>query len=92
MAMDMKLLITVFVSVFIAELGDKTQRATILFASSRSASAWVVFLGSALALVTTSALAVFAGEMIGARMNPTLVSRLAGLGFIAVGVWTFVKA
>ena len=60
--MDWKSLSTVFTSVFIAELGDKTQLATMLFASDKDASKFTVFAGAALALIVTSALGVAAGS------------------------------
>jgi putative Ca2+/H+ antiporter (TMEM165/GDT1 family) len=59
--MDLKVLAAVFVTVFVAELGDKTQLATMLFASDRQVSKWVVFFGASLALITSSALGVLAG-------------------------------
>ena len=59
--MDWKILSTVFTSVFIAELGDKTQLATMLFASDKDASKLTVFAGAALALVVTSAIGVAGG-------------------------------
>ena len=59
--MDVKLLLAVFATAFVAELGDKTQVSTLLYASGASNSKWIVFLGSALALVLSSALGVFAG-------------------------------
>jgi len=90
--MDLKLFATVFGTVFLAELGDKTQLSTMLFASSPDHGKATVFLGAALALVTSTALGVFVGELIGSRLDPRLLARLAGLGFIAVGVWTFVRA
>ena len=90
--MDLKLFATVFGTVFLAELGDKTQLSTMLFASSPDYGKATVFLGAALALVTSTALGVFVGELIGSRLDPRLLARLAGLGFIAVGVWTFVRA
>ena len=90
--MDIRLVVTVFTTVFLAELGDKTQLSTVLFASSPGQSKWAVFAGASLALVTSTALGVFAGEHIGARLNAQLLARIAGLVFIAVGVWTFLRA
>jgi putative Ca2+/H+ antiporter (TMEM165/GDT1 family) len=90
--MDLKLLATVFATVFLAELGDKTQLSTMLYASGAQNSKWVVFLGAALALVVSSALGVFAGSLLGSRISPRLLSRLAGIGFIAVGAWTLLKS
>jgi len=90
--MDVKLLITVFATVFVAELGDKTQLSTMLYAAATPNAKWMVFLGAALALVVSSALGVFAGAFIGARINPKLLTQIAGAGFIAVGVWTLLKA
>ena len=89
--MDFKLLATVFATVFVAELGDKTQLSTVLYAAGAGNSKWVVFLGSALALVVSSALGVFAGGFIGPRINPKVLARVAGAAFIAVGVWTMLK-
>ncbi len=89
--MDVKLLATVFATVFVAELGDKTQLSTMLYAAGAENNKWVVFLGSALALVVASALGVFAGGLIGPRINPKVLARIAGAGFIAVGVWTMFK-
>ncbi len=90
--MDFKLFLTVFATVFVAELGDKTQLSTMLYASGAPQSKWVVFLGSALALTVSSALGVFVGGLIGGRISPTIIGRVAGVGFIAVGVWTFWKS
>ncbi|MDQ5858047.1 MAG: TMEM165/GDT1 family protein [Acidobacteriota bacterium] len=90
--MDMKLLMTVFATVFVAELGDKTQLSTMLYASGASNGKWTVFLGSALALVVSSALGVFAGALIGSRLDSKLLARIAGAGFIAVGIWTIARA
>ena len=90
--MDVKLVLTVFATVFVAELGDKTQLTTLLFASSPGASKWAVFLGAALALVASAALGVFAGALIGARHDPRLLARIAGVAFVALGIWTFARA
>ena len=90
--MDLRLLATVFATVFVAELGDKTQLSTMLFASSPDHGRVTVFLGAALALVASAALGVFAGQLMGARLNPTLLARIAGIAFVVIGVWTFVRA
>ena len=89
--MDFKLLTTVFVTVFLAEIADKTQLATLLYASDARHSKIAVFAGSALALVLASAIAVLAGSAFSRWMNPRYLSYLAGVGFIAVGVWTLLR-
>jgi putative Ca2+/H+ antiporter (TMEM165/GDT1 family) len=90
--MDLRLLATVFTTVLLAELGDKTQLSTLMYAATHAASRSTVFLGSALALVVSSALGVAAGAFIGSWVNPTLLTRLGGIGFILVGVWTLTRA
>lgn len=89
--MDFKILATVFTSVFIAELGDKTQLATMLFASDKETSKLTVFLGASLALVVTSAIGVVAGSAISQYVSERTLQYLAGIGFIAIGIWTLVK-
>lgn len=90
--MDLKLFATIFVTVFLAELGDKTQLATMLFAADGQVSKWTVFAGAALALVATSALGVVAGGLISNVISPKQLQLLAGTGFIAIGLWTLVRA
>ena len=90
--MDWKLLSTVFASVFIAELGDKTQLATMLFASDKQISKLTVFAGASLALILTSALGVLAGGVMSNYISEKHLHYLAGVGFIAIGVWTLVRA
>jgi putative Ca2+/H+ antiporter (TMEM165/GDT1 family) len=90
--LDLRLLGTVFATVFLAELGDKTQLSTMLYASGSQNDKWTVFAGSALALVLSSALGTFAGSLIGEKINPRLITRIAGIAFIAVGAWTLLKA
>jgi putative Ca2+/H+ antiporter (TMEM165/GDT1 family) len=90
--MDFKILSTVFTSVFIAELGDKTQLATMLFASDKDVSKLTVFLGAAAALVVTSAIGVAAGSIMSNYVSEKVLQYIAGVGFIAIGVWTLVRA
>jgi putative Ca2+/H+ antiporter (TMEM165/GDT1 family) len=89
---DWKLLATVFATVFVAELGDKTQIATLLYASDRAAGKLTVFAGAAAALVLTSAIGVLAGSLIADYVSPRVLHYVAGAGFIAVGIWTLVRA
>lgn len=86
--MDWKILATVFIAVFIAEMADKTQLVTMLFAADREVSKWTVFLGSASALVLTSAIGVAAGALLSQVLNVKMMSIVAGAGFILIGVWT----
>ena len=89
--MDIKTLLTVFTTVFVAELGDKTQLATLLFASDREVSRWTVFVGAALALIVTSAIGVLAGGMVSEHIDEKYLHYIAGIGFVAIGVWTIFK-
>lgn len=82
--MDWKLLFSTFGAVFLAELGDKTQLATLSLAAG-STSRWAVFAGSALALCATSAIAVAAGDLVGRLVSPLVLRRLAGAAFLALG-------
>jgi putative Ca2+/H+ antiporter (TMEM165/GDT1 family) len=82
--MDWKLLFSTFAAVFLAELGDKTQLATLSLAAS-GRSRWMVFAGSALALVATSAIAVIAGEALTRVIPPIWIKRAAGALFVVMG-------
>jgi putative Ca2+/H+ antiporter (TMEM165/GDT1 family) len=90
--MDPKLFATVFATVFLAELGDKTQLATLLYAADARTSKWTVFAGAALALVLTSALGVIGGAFLARAVPEKVLHWVAGLGFVAVGVWTLLRA
>jgi putative Ca2+/H+ antiporter (TMEM165/GDT1 family) len=90
--MDLKILSTVFTSVFLAELGDKTQLATMLFAADKETSKWTVFVGASLALILTSAIGVAAGSLISQYVSEKTLQSIAGIGFIAIGIWTLLRA
>jgi putative Ca2+/H+ antiporter (TMEM165/GDT1 family) len=90
--MDWKVFATVFGTVFLAELGDKTQLATVLFASRSSAALWTVLIAASLALVATSAIGVAAGAFVSQHVNPRYLSLAAGIGFILIGAWTIYRA
>jgi len=90
--MDLRLFATVFATIFVAELGDKTQLATLLFATEASHPKWTVFLAPAAALVLTSAIGVTAGAVVSQYVSPKTLSWVAGFGFMAIGVWTIGRA
>jgi len=90
--MDIKVFATVFATVFIAELGDKTQLATMLYAADREVSKWTVFLGASTALIVASGLGVLAGTLLSNFINERVLHYIAGVGFVLVGVWTLVRA
>jgi putative Ca2+/H+ antiporter (TMEM165/GDT1 family) len=90
--MDWKVFATVFGTVFLAELGDKTQLATVLFASRNTVSLWTIFFAAAAALVLASAIGVAAGAAVSQYVDGKYLSYAAGIGFIAIGVWTLWRA
>lgn len=90
--MDLKTFGIVFATVFLAELGDKTQLATVLFASRPSASLFTVFAGAAAALLLSSGLAVAAGSALSAYVDARVLAYVAGVGFILIGGWTLMQA
>ncbi len=88
--MDLRLLLTVFATVFVAEIGDKTQLATMLYAA-RGGSRVTVFLGASLALVAAAAVGVAAGALLSGVLRGRALSVAAGAGFIGVGIWVLLK-
>lgn len=89
--MDFKLLLTTFGLVFLAELGDKTQLATVCF-SADCDNRLSVFLGSAGALVLSSLIAVLLGAGISRYVSPSAIKVGAGIFFMIVGGWTLYAA
>lgn len=90
--MDTRALAAVFATVFLAELGDKTQLATMLFAARNAEARWLVFAAAAAALVLATALGVLAGGLVAQYVNTRMLTRIAGAGFILIGVWTLWRA
>ena len=79
-----------FLTVFLAELGDKTQLAA-MAATAKSGELWTVFLSASLALVLATLLGVLVGATAFRCAPPHMVRYFAGSAFIAVGVWVLLK-
>ena len=90
--MDWKIFLTIFGTVFLAELGDKTQLATMLFATDRAVSKFTVFVAASAALVVASAIGVLAGSLLSEYINEKYLHYLAGIGFILIGAYTLFRA
>jgi putative Ca2+/H+ antiporter (TMEM165/GDT1 family) len=86
--MDPKTFALVFGTIFLAELGDKTQIATILFAADGRMGRLNVFAAAALALVVATALNVAVGGVLSHYVSVRHLQVAAGIGFILIGAWT----
>jgi len=88
--MDWKLFATVFGTVLLSEIGDKTQLAMLNFASGTS-SRLSVFLGGTTALAVGSLVAVLAGDALSKVVPVRVLHFIAAAGFVAIGVVMFIK-
>lgn len=89
--MDIKYYAIVFTTIFLAELGDKTQLATVLFSTQENSNVFLVFIAASLALICATALAVLAGGVLAEYVNPQLLEKAAAVLFIAIGVFMLVR-
>ena len=89
--MILSLLLSTFITVFIAELGDKTQLATLTI-SGTSNKPWAVFLGSSSALVFASLMGALAGGSISNFIPEVVLKSLASLTFLIIGIRLFIKS
>jgi Ca2+/H+ antiporter, TMEM165/GDT1 family len=81
-----KELLTAFITIFLAELGDKTQLSTLLI-TAESNSPWVVFCGAASALLATSFLGVVIGRWLAKRLSEDVLKTATGSSLLAISVW-----
>jgi putative Ca2+/H+ antiporter (TMEM165/GDT1 family) len=77
--------LTAFGTIFLAELGDKTQLATLLMAAE-SQSPWVVFIGAATALVATSLVGVLVGRWLADKLSPETLKTSTGITLLVISV------
>jgi len=83
--MDLRVLLTTFGIIFLAEMGDKTQLAAMTM-SAQTKKPWAVFLGASLALAAVSALGVLVGSVVGDYVPLIWVKRVAAMAFIIIGI------
>ncbi len=86
--MELTVFLTIFAAVFIAELGDKTQLATMLFAADKEVSKWTLLFGASAALLFAAMIGVIAGTLLSEYINGKYLNYLAGAGFILIGAFT----
>jgi putative Ca2+/H+ antiporter (TMEM165/GDT1 family) len=77
--------LTAFITIFLAEIGDKTQLATLLM-TAESKSPWIVFAGAAAALLTTSLLGVLIGRWLARRLSEETLKTATGAGMLIIAV------
>lgn len=74
-----------FVTVFLAELGDKTQLSTLLM-TAESQSPWIIFIGAAAALVTTSLCGVLVGQWLARRASVNVLNTATGASLLFIAI------
>ena len=89
--MEWRLYFSMFTTIFLAELGDKTQL-TALSMTATGASRWSIIVAASLALICSTTLAVFAGEYLTAYVPLVWLRRLAGASFLVLGAMTLWQA
>lgn len=90
--MDWKVFLTMFGVVFLAELGDKTQLATMLFATDKEVCKYTIFFAASAALILASAIGVLAGNFLSEFINEKYLHYIAGVGFVGMGFFTLYNA
>ena len=83
--MDLRVMLTTFGIIFLAEMGDKTQLAAMTM-SAQTKKPWAVFIGAGVALVAVSAIGVLVGSVVGDYVPLVWVKRVAAVAFIIIGV------
>ena len=83
--------ISMFLTILVAELGDKTQVATVLFAAERHDEPFIVFAASACALAVGAALSTAIGAFGGHWLEHVPLRLIGGIGFILIGVWSIMQ-
>ncbi len=88
--MDKSVFITTFLTIFVAEIGDKTQFAAFALASQEKSVGTILF-ATVLALSLAAILGVFFGSLLGRFIDPEKMRYISGISFVLMGVWIFIK-
>jgi putative Ca2+/H+ antiporter (TMEM165/GDT1 family) len=75
-----------FLTIFLAEMGDKTQLVTLLM-SAESQSPWIVFIGAAVALIATSLIGVLIGYWLSKKLAPQVLDLSVAMLLLAIAAW-----
>lgn len=84
----LQVFLSTFVTVFLAELGDKTQVTTLLM-SAESHAPWIVFGGAACALILTSLIGVLVGQWLSHKIAPSTLQKAAGICLVLIACGLF---
>lgn len=90
--MEFKVFLTVCLTVFVAELGDKTQFATIAFAAKDNANPWVVFAGASVGFILSAGFGVALGSWLSGVVAIKTLTLGAGMMFVVLGLLTLFSA
>jgi putative Ca2+/H+ antiporter (TMEM165/GDT1 family) len=88
--MDWKIFSSTFITIFLAEMGDKTQFAA-MAVSAQTKSTWSVALAVIIALILAGLIGVIAGKLLGSFINPQIMKYISGSLFIVMGAWIIIK-
>ena len=89
--MNWQAFVSIFATILVAEIGDKTQLATLLFSADGTVSRWMVFAASASALALVAGIGVLVGAQLERFVSPVVLKRIAGVRFITIGRWTLLS-
>lgn len=81
-----KIFTSTFITIFLAELGDKTQVSTMLM-SAETHRPWLIFAGAGAALIATTLLGVLVGQWLSTRLSPRTLDVSAGILLLLVSAW-----
>ncbi|NQU67768.1 MAG: TMEM165/GDT1 family protein [Candidatus Marinimicrobia bacterium] len=81
----MKAVWLAFATIFVAELGDKTQLAALAM-KAKGISGWGIFIGAMIAFAVLTGLAILFGEWLNAKIPTEIIEKIAAVSFIVIGI------